>query len=187
MTSQQSPETEPLQKLSSKIVYQNPWMTIHEDTIKKPDGTEGIYGYLESRDSVMVVVRNVNDEIYLVHTYSYPSHSWNWELPGGGGDNETAVTASQRELQEETGITAKSWSQLGNTRVCNGFMTERMATLLAEDLEFGEKAEADDHDLFQEGKFFSREEVEAMIQNGDINDGQSITGLALFMLHHPKK
>jgi ADP-ribose pyrophosphatase len=130
----------------------------------------------------MVVVRNDNDEIYLVRTYSYPAHSWNWELPGGGGDNESAITASKRELEEETGITAKSWQVLGNTRVCNGFMTERMATLLAEDLEFGEKAEADDHDLFQEGRFFSRKEIKEMIRTGKINDGQSITGLALFML-----
>jgi 8-oxo-dGTP pyrophosphatase MutT (NUDIX family) len=182
MDSSQPPEIEPLQKISSKIVYKNPWMTIHEDAIKKLDGSEGIYGYMESRDSVMVVVHNDNDEIYLVYTYRYPEHSWNWELPGGGGDQESAVIASKRELQEETGITAKKWRILGNTCVCNGFMTERMATLLAEDLEFGEKAEADDHDLFQEGRFFSRKEIKEMIRTGKINDGQSITGLALFML-----
>lgn len=186
MTLSQQAQPEPLQTISTKIVYENPWMKIHEDTTKRLDSSEGIYGYMESRDSVMVVVRNDKDEIYLVYTYSYPSHSWNWELPGGGGDNEDAVTASKRELEEETGIKAGTWHTLGNTRVCNGFMTEKMATLLAEDLEFGDKSEADDHDLMQEGRFFSLDDIKKMIQRGEINDGQSITGLSLFMLWQDK-
>jgi 8-oxo-dGTP pyrophosphatase MutT (NUDIX family) len=166
--------------LSSKVTYKNPWMQIREDTIEKLDGSKGIYGVMESRDSVMVVVVNEENEIYLVNTFSYPSHSWNWELPGGGGDNEEFVTASKRELAEETGIIANEWHILGKTRVCNGFMTERMATLLAQDLTFGEKAPADDHDLMNGGRFFTLSQIHEMIGNGKINDGQSMTGLYLF-------
>ncbi len=169
----------PWKTLASKIVYQNPWIKIREDKVLRPDGSEGIYGLMESKDSVMVVVRNDRGELFLIHTFSYPDSSWNWELPGGGGEGEEAETASKRELTEETGITANKWTLLGKTRVCNGLMTEKMAVYLAEDLSFGQSIEADDKDLISQGQFVSLEEIDEMIERGEINDGQTITGLYL--------
>ena len=163
---------------SSKIVYQNHWMRIREDKVVTPTGGDGIYGFMESNDSVMVAVLNDKNELYLVRTFSYPSASWNWELPGGSSDGEDVATASKRELEEETGILAETWARLGKTRVCNGFMTERMATYLATDISFtGEKEVADEQ--IDDAKFFSMSEVDAMIERGEINDGQSITGIHL--------
>ncbi len=173
-------QEDPLKTLSSRIAYKNPWITIREDAIKRPDGSEGIYGVMESRDSVMVVVRNDKNEIYLINAFSYPSRSWNWELPGGGGDNEHHVEASKRELQEETGITATDWQLLGKTRVCNGFMTEKMYSLLAQSLTFGEKALSDDTEMVREGRFFSQTTIRKMVASGEINDGQSLAALYLF-------
>ncbi len=171
--------SKPWKQLSSKIVYQNPWIKIREDTVLKPDGTEGIYGLMESKDSVMIVVRNDRDEIFLIRTFSYPDSSWNWELPGGGGEGEEAETASKRELTEETGITANKWTLLGKARVCNGLMTEKMAVYLAEDLSFGQNIDADDKDFISHGKFVSLKEIDKMINRGEINDGQTMTGLFL--------
>ena len=101
----------PLKKISSKIVYKNPWIVIKEDVIQNPDGSKGIYGYLESRNSCMVIAQNENEEIFLIKAYRYPSNSQGWELPGGGGDNEDLLTASKRELEEETGILANTWEK----------------------------------------------------------------------------
>ena len=75
-------------KISSKIVYQNPWITIHEDQTISQDGNTGIYGYMESRDSCMIVVVDDQERLYLVRGFRYPSQIFGWELPGGGGDNE---------------------------------------------------------------------------------------------------
>ena len=163
---------------SSQVVYKNRWMQIVEDKVVTPTGAEGIYAYLDSKDSVMIAVLNDQQELYLVKTFSYPAKSWNWELPGGNSDGEDVAVASKRELEEETGILAKSWQQLGLTRVCNGFMTERMATYLATDLSFtGNREQADEQ--ISEAKFFPMHEVDQMIERGEINDGQSITGIHL--------
>jgi 8-oxo-dGTP pyrophosphatase MutT (NUDIX family) len=163
---------------SSKTIYKNPWMRIQEDTVTTPTGNDGIYGFMESSDSVMIAVLNDKDELYLVHTFSYPAKSWNWELPGGNTDAEDSFKASKRELEEETGIIANTWEKIGYTRVCNGFMTERMVTYLATDISFsGEKEQADEQ--IDEAKFVSMNEVDTMIERGEINDGQSITGIHL--------
>lgn len=168
----------PWKVTSSKIVYQNRWMRIREDQVVTPTGSNGIYALLESNDSVMITVLNDKNELYLVRTFSYPAASWNWELPGGNSDGEDITAASKRELEEETGIVAKTWKRIGKTRVCNGFMTERMATYLATDLSFTGKKEVADEQI-DDARFFPMDEVDAMIERGEINDGQSITGIHL--------
>jgi 8-oxo-dGTP pyrophosphatase MutT (NUDIX family) len=169
----------PWKTVSSKTVYENPWMRVREDAVIRPDGSNGIYGVMESKDSVMVAVLNDKDEIFLIRTFSYPASSWSWELPGGGGEGEDAEAASRRELIEETGITADTWQLLGKARVCNGLMTEKMAVFLARDLSFGEQQAADDKDLISHGTFVSFAEVDAMIEKGEIDDGQTMTALYL--------
>ena len=116
-------------KVSSKIVYQNPWITVREDQTRDLAGNLGVYSYMESRDSCMVVAVDDKERIYFVRGFRYPSQSFGWELPGGGGDSENLLTASKRELEEETSITAQSWNKLGEVYVCNGLMTEKMADL----------------------------------------------------------
>lgn len=153
-------------------------MRIREDKVITPLGKDGIYGVMESADSVMITVLNDKNELYLVRTFSYPSSTWNWELPGGGGDRQHPVEASKRELEEETGILATTWVKLGETRVCNGFMTERMSTYLAKDLSFTGRKEVADEQI-DRAQFFSMKDVDHMVERGKINDGQSITGIHL--------
>lgn len=171
---------DPLQTLSSKTVYQNPWIAVHEDETRTPEGGKGTYAYLESRNSCMVVAVNELNEIYLVHGFRYPSKSYGWELPGGGGDNEDPLQASQRELEEETGIRATTWQKLGEAYVCNGLMSERMAVYLARDLTFdGEKEHSSEK--FDAMRFFTAAEINDMIVAGAINDCQTLAGLQYYL------
>ena len=156
-------------QVSSKIVYQNPWITVREDQTRDLAGDLGIYGYLESRDSCMIVTVDDKERIYLVRGFRYPSQSFGWELPGGGGDDEDLLAASKRELEEETGITAQSWDKLGEVYVCNGLMTEKMAVYLARNLSFsGHKEQSDE--VFSDMRFFTCDEIDALIAQGEIND-----------------
>jgi 8-oxo-dGTP pyrophosphatase MutT (NUDIX family) len=139
-------------------------------------GSNGIYGFMESKDSVVTAAINDQGQLYLVRKFTYPSRSWHWEVPAGGSDGQDALTAAKRELEEETGIIARSWEKLGYTRVCSGLMTERTTTYIASDIAFeGTKEVADEQ--IDTGQFFSMEEIDTMITSGEIDDGQSITSL----------
>ena len=170
------PDRHPITTRRSKVIYQNPWITVYEDETTMPSGKPGIYGYMESKDSVMTAVVDKDDRVCLVKAFRYPSKSWGWELPGGGGEGENPIEAAKRELREETGIVAERWEKLGETLVCNGFMTERMVTCLAYGLSLTGKKEIGEEAL--DGmSFFSLADIDSLIDNKQINDGQTLTGL----------
>lgn len=169
----------PWQLKSTRIAYQNPWMTIREDSVVTPTGKDGIYGYLESNDSVMVVATNAAREIFMVKTFRYPQKTWNWELPGGGGDKEDPLKASKRELEEESGLLSDHWTELGSTAVCNGFMTEQMTSLLAESVT-GAGIKQPDEQAIADSGFFSLETIDGMVDRGEVNDGQTLAALYLY-------
>lgn len=152
---------------------------MREDKVIRPDDSNGIYGVVESNDSVMIVALNEQNEVYIVRNFRYPAGTWNWELPGGGGDKQDMLEASKRELEEETGIIAKNWDKLGTTWVCNGLMTEKMTSYLARDLTLRQKHDEPNEPVIS-SRFVSLEEIDEMVEDGQINDGQSIT--ALFFL-----
>ena len=43
--------TNPYVTLSTRIAYENPWTRVREDKIRRPDGSDGIYGVVERPDS----------------------------------------------------------------------------------------------------------------------------------------
>ena len=43
-------EHNPWKKISSREVYKNPWITVKEDSVIKPNGEPGIYGVVDSKN-----------------------------------------------------------------------------------------------------------------------------------------
>lgn len=169
----------PYKTTNSKTVYQNPWIRVREDEIIRPDGSAGIYGVIESRDSVMVAAIDDQQRILIINAFSYPGQKWHWELPAGGTDGEDYVEASKRELLEETGVLANSWQLIGTARVCDGLMTEKMAILLATDIKHTDKPVADDDGVIRNSKFVDLDTIYEMVQSGEIDEGQTLTVLYL--------
>lgn len=115
----------PYDVISSKEVYKNPWISLHEDKIIRPNGEEGVFGIVEYSPGVAVVALNEKNEVYLVREYAYAINEYNTSIPSGGVDpGETPLDAAKRELKEEAGVTATEWIELGYvnpfTMIVNG-------------------------------------------------------------------
>src|SRR5258708_5043977 len=91
-------------RLSSVIVYKNPWWQVREDKIIRPGGEEGTYCVIETPQSAEIVAVTEKQEVYLIGQYRYPIEKFSWTVPGGTVDNETEdfLEAAKRELREET-------------------------------------------------------------------------------------
>lgn len=131
-----SDDKNPWRLVSSRQIYRNPWISLREDQVIQPDGNPGIYGVVESRIATGVVALTANDEIVLVGQYRYPTECYSWEIPEGGAEiGEDPLSAIQRELAEEAGLSALSWQRLGGeVHLSNCFSAERAILFLAREL-----------------------------------------------------
>ena len=90
----------PWRTLSSRNVYENPWISVREDSVIRPDGEPGIYGVVHYKNTAVGVLPVEEDHIYLVGQYRYPLERYSWEIPEGGcPKDEEPLRAAQRELR----------------------------------------------------------------------------------------
>ena len=104
----------PWKRIESRTVYTNPWLTLREDRVIRPDGKSGIYTVVETRIATGVVALTPDEEIYLIGQYRYPTEEYSWEIVEGGSDpGEDPLDTAKRELREEAGLVAAQWAAPG--------------------------------------------------------------------------
>ena len=90
---------------------------------------------------VGIVAITDHDKVVLVEQYRPPIGSSMIELPAGlagdidGLEDESLLEAAKRELLEETGYTARSWTELACGYSSPGLTNESIVIFLAEGLE----------------------------------------------------
>lgn len=130
----------PWQTLSTEVKYQNPWISVREDQVLNPGGGRGIYGVVTMKNKALGIVPvDAEGNTWLVGQYRYSLNEYSWEIPMGGGPVELDVLESaQRELKEETGMTAARWTRIARLHTSNSVTDEEGFVFLAEDLTSGE-------------------------------------------------
>jgi 8-oxo-dGTP pyrophosphatase MutT (NUDIX family) len=172
-----------MEQVSSRVVYRNPWMTVREDEVRRPDGSPGVYGVVEKPDFALVLPR-CRDEFRLVEQFRYPVGRRAWEFPQGSWGRDAVddqLALARQELAEETGLRAGSMTHLGHLFEAYGFSTQGFDVYLATELEEGAPdREASEQDMIH--RAFSDTEIAEMIRSGQIVDAPSLAALTLYRL-----
>ncbi len=173
----------PWQTLSTREVYDNPWIRVREDQVINPSGGRGIYGVVEYKNRAVGVIP-IDDEGYtwLVGQYRYTHDQYEWEIPEGGcPEGEEPLDCAKRELLEETGIIAESYKLIANGIQLSNSTTNEIAFLYAaRNLSFTNASPEDTEKL--EIKRVPLTEAIEMAKDGRIRDGMSVIGLLLLTL-----
>ncbi|MGI9050216.1 MAG: NUDIX domain-containing protein [Rubrobacteraceae bacterium] len=164
----------------SRAAYENPWISVREDQVTRPDGEPGIYGVVHYKNIAVGVLAVEEDHIYLVGQYRYPLGEYSWEIPEGGcPEDEDPLSAARRELAEETGLEAKTWKQLGEVYLSNSVADEYAVWFLATDLVAGEQP--DGTEVIGVRRVPIKEAL-AMALDGRITDAFSLVAIMGYVL-----
>ena len=171
--------------VASRVVYENRWMRVHEDVTELPDGSPGLYGWVEKPPSALIVPLEP-DAVWLIEQFRYPVGERFWEFPQGAWEDAPGADAealARGELAEETGLRAGRLEHLGRLYFAYGLSNQPVDIWRATDLVAGERApEHTEQDLVV--RRFSRDEAERMVLENEIRDAASVA--AWFLALSPR-
>jgi 8-oxo-dGTP pyrophosphatase MutT (NUDIX family) len=126
-----------MEQISSKTVYEGRIVEVHVDGFRYGDGETAEREIVVHPGAVGIVAHD-DESIYLVRQPREPvGEAALLELPAGklDVDGETALECAQRELTEEIGMRAESWSEIKRFYTSPGFAQEQVTLFLATGLE----------------------------------------------------
>jgi 8-oxo-dGTP pyrophosphatase MutT (NUDIX family) len=163
--------------ISSKGIYENPWIEVSHHEVLNPSGNKGIYGVVHFRNKAIGIVA-VDDRlnIILVGQDRYPLQAYSWEIPEGGCPiGEDHLAAAKRELKEETGLEATHWEPLCKFHLSNSVTDEEGELFLAKNLTEGPPNPEETEWISL--KKISLDEALKQIDQGEITDAITIMGI----------
>lgn len=167
-----------MQWIRSRKLLGTPVFEVHEAVIRDAGGRELRRSLVTHAGSAVVLPMDAEGRVLLVSQYRAPVKGKVWELPAGRIDaGEKPLAAAKRELAEETGLRARKWRRLAVLYPSPGYVAETMHLYLATGLRQGEQAPEEDEDL--ELRWFTRRELERMIDRGKVPDAKTLAGLML--------
>ncbi len=156
--------------VSSRVVYENRWMRVHEDR----DGGSGLYAWIEKPPAALIVP--IEDGwVWLIEQFRHPVQHRFWEFPQGAWEEGEASPEelARAELAEETGLRAASMEPLGRLHFAYGLSDQAVDIWRATGLEPGPQA-LEETEVGLIVRRFSVADVERMIVGNEIRDAASV-------------
>jgi len=176
------PHGRPWDVSSSKVVYDNPWITLTEYQAVAPTGRPALYGKVGFKNQAIGIVPLHEDgTVTLVGQNRFSLANYSWELPEGGAPHgEDPLDGAKRELAEEVGLQAADWRLILRMELSNSVTDEIAHGFLAMGLS-PTNGEPDETEDFAVARVPFREALDAATA-GHMPD--AITVALLLRTHH---
>lgn len=165
--------------LSKEVVFPGKIIRLEHWQVALPNGETALREVACHPGASAIVALDDEGQIILVRQHRIAVGRLTLEIPAGKLDSpeEDPLLCAQRELSEETGLTARTWDKLTCLETTPGFCNERIHIYLATGLEQG-ACHPDDDEFLAVTRMPLKQAMEN-VMNGTFRDGK--TALAIMM------
>lgn len=176
-----------IKQLTTKVVYQNPWMKVLEDEVEFQNGHKGIYGVVDKSDFALIIPFD-GEKFHLVKQYRYPTKQESIEFPQGKHEDnptEDPDLMARAELLEEIGFEANKLQSIGFLHEAPGYSNQGFFIYLATDL-VQKETKLDLTEAGLERLELTPQEFSQAVENGHITDAPTISAYGLLVIKFPE-
>ncbi len=157
---------------------------LNREIVRSPaSGKRGEFFILDAPDWVNIVPVTPDGQIVFVAQYRLGSHHVSFETPAGMVEpGEQVEAAAARELREETGYSARSFTFLGRTFANPAFMTNHFTALVAEGVTLTDPTKWDEHEEL-ELRLVPADQIGQMLSTGAVDNSFTVLALSWYLLH----
>jgi ADP-ribose pyrophosphatase len=164
--------------MKTKTIFKGRLLRLMAGEKTLPNGYRARFEIIKHPGAALIIPFLAKNKIILLRQLRPVINSYIYELPAGTLDkNESPVSCARREIIEETGYSAKRFTNLGAIYPVPGYSTEKITIFRAEGLKKKERLPEQDEVI--EIFFFSRKDIRRLFKTGRIVDAKTICGLAL--------
>jgi ADP-ribose pyrophosphatase len=162
-------------------VFQGRIISVSVESAPLPDGRRCDIEVVRHPGGAAAVALDAEGRVCLIRQFRPAFQEWLWELPAGKLDpGETPLSTAQRELEEEAGVVARTWQDLGSMVSSPGVFTEVVHLFLARDLDYV-ASNTEEHEMI-EVHWWPLAQAVARAVDGELRDAKSVIGV--LRAHH---
>ena len=160
-------------KLESKEIFNGRVIRVTVDKVQLEDGSTSTREIVEHPGGVGILALEADGTVLLVRQYRYAFGRTLLEIPAGKREpGEEPFVTARRELREETGAIAESWTPLGSLIASPGCYDEVLYLYLAQDLHYG--ATDPDEDEFLAVERMPLDQLARLCLEGEVTDAKTV-------------
>ena len=160
-------------KTASEEIFDGVILHVFKDSVQLPNGNPATREVIRHVGAVGVIPLTDDGKVIIERQFRYPLNRVITEIPAGKLDSftEDRLSAAKRELEEETGYTAKEWISMGDYFPTPAYCDERITLYLARGLEQGKRHL--DEDEFLNFEAVPLSDLLQDVMDGRITDGKT--------------
>jgi ADP-ribose pyrophosphatase len=169
----------PWKTIETKRIASMGDLRLHRDRIQSKTGFEMTHPRLFIDDFSIVVPVLGRDKLVMIWNYRHAIQGWELELPAGHiEEGEGPQACARRELEEETGYSARSWKRLGWFHPSPGISSQKAYAYLARKLKKGD-SKREPYEFGMEVKTLRVEDAYRRLWRGEIVHSPTVSALGI--------